>query len=100
MGLTARVYLVNNARLKKDRITHWVNNHFKLEKFLIAALIVFTIGLIIDTKILFEWLKSTGPMEKSVHHAFIASGLIVGSIHIAFSSFLLDMFKKESTKSG
>ncbi len=96
MGLTARVYLVNNARLRKDAVTRWINRNFHLEKYLLIAAALFLIGFVIDMKILIEWLKSTGPMDETNHHAFIASGLIVTSIQIAFSSFFLDMFKKNS----
>lgn len=95
LGLTARVYLVNNSRLRKDRVTQWINHNFHLESYLLAAAIFFIIGLIIDVQILIKWLNNSGPMDESTHHAFIAAGLIVSSIQIAFSSFFLDMFKRD-----
>lgn len=94
LGIAARVFLVNTARLSTDRLTHWVNTSFKLENFLLLSLVILLPGLIINTMIFFEWLNSTGPMEKSVHHAFVASGLIVSGIQVAFSAFFLDLFRK------
>ena len=95
MGITARVYLVNKSRLRTDPVTHWVNNHFYLEKILLSALLLFIAGLAIDISILFRWLEGSDSMETSIHYAFIASSMIVTSIHLSFSSFFLDMFRKK-----
>jgi glycosyltransferase involved in cell wall biosynthesis len=91
LGIIAKVYLVGSSRVANDQLVDWLAQHFTLERGLIAAAALAVPGLAIDLVLLVEWLTQRGPMEESIHTAFVATGLLAGGVHLAFASFLLHL---------
>jgi len=93
MGIAARFYLVNSEMIKKDRFADWVNRFLSLDRIILIGALLFLTGMIVDVSLLFEWLNTTAPMTGSIHHVFIASGLIVTGVQLIFFAFFLELFR-------
>jgi hypothetical protein len=91
LGIIAKVYLVGNSKVVNDRLVERLARHFTLERGLIVAGALAVPGFAIDLALLVEWLARHGPMEGSVHTAFVATGLLASGVHLAFASFLLQL---------
>ncbi|MES9934828.1 MAG: glycosyltransferase family 2 protein [Sedimenticola sp.] len=90
-GLIAKAFLWRRTRKLKNHLLSFLSSHFNLERGLIGGVTVFLIGLGIDIHLLYRWLTVGGPMEESIHTAFVASGLIAAGLLIMFGSFLLQL---------
>jgi glycosyltransferase involved in cell wall biosynthesis len=91
LGVLAKVYLVGNSRIATDGLVVWLARHFSLERGLLIGGGLAVAGVAIDLILLADWLAHRGPMDRSVHTAFVATGMIAGGFHIAFASFFLQM---------
>ena len=91
LGVIAKVYLVGSSKVVNDRLVEWLARHFTLERGLVAAAALALPGLAIDVALLVEWLARAGPMEESIHTAFVATGLLASGVQLAFASFLLQL---------
>jgi|HubBroStandDraft_6_1064221.scaffolds.fasta_scaffold33015_2 glycosyltransferase involved in cell wall biosynthesis len=96
LGVLAKVIAHSQMPHLNSRVSYWALRSFTLEGGLIAGVVLFIAGAVIDTCILWEWLRSGGSeQEATVHTAFVATLLIVLGLNVMFSSFLLNMFAIE-----
>ncbi|MDH5299153.1 MAG: glycosyltransferase family 2 protein [Desulfobulbaceae bacterium] len=91
MGVVAKVVLVRQSTTQSDRLVMMLENHFSLERGLLAGGACLLAGGIIDSTLLLQWLANRGGMENTVHLAFVGTGLIAMGLNIVFSAFLLGM---------
>jgi glycosyltransferase involved in cell wall biosynthesis len=91
LGILAKVYLVGSSKVVSDKLVEWLARHFTLERGLLAAAALALPGLAIDLALLIEWLARDGPMEASIHTAFVATGLLASGVQLAFACFLLQL---------
>jgi glycosyltransferase involved in cell wall biosynthesis len=92
LGVLAKVIVAHQHPQFKDRLVKWILNYFTLEVGILFGTVVALIGVGIDADILWQWLNVSGPMEDTIHLAFVATGAIALGGNIIFSSFLLNMF--------
>jgi glycosyltransferase involved in cell wall biosynthesis len=95
IGVIAKVYLVGNSPLARDRVVEWLVAHFSLERGLLVGGALFLVGLALDIAILVQWLVVHGGMESSVHIAFFSTSLMVAGVLAGFSSFVLQMMLQD-----
>jgi glycosyltransferase involved in cell wall biosynthesis len=96
LGLLAKTMMARRYEGLRSALVDWVRGRFTLEIGLIAGATLVVLGLAADTAILVTWLKRLGgPMEETVHFAFVASTVVVLGLNMLFSSFLLSMLVKE-----
>ena len=98
LGLIAKVYLVRSAPAMQKKMVGWLQKYYSLERGLLLGGLLTIGGLLLDAILLYRWLYLKGPMEESVHLAFVGSGLIVIGINSIFSAFLLGMLLNDSIK--
>ena len=99
LGLIAKVYMVKSAPSMQRRMVAWLQKYFSLERGLLLGGLLTGGGILFDAILLYRWLPDRGPMEDSIHFAFVGTGLIVIGFNIIFSSFLLGMLLGDSIKS-
>ncbi|MEW6428529.1 MAG: glycosyltransferase family 2 protein [Thermodesulfobacteriota bacterium] len=100
LGLIAKVYLVKSAPAMRKKMVAWLQRYYSLERGLLFGGLLTAGGLLFDGILLYRWLRERGPMEESVHLAFVASGFIVIGINSIFGSFMLGMLLNDSMKEG
>jgi glycosyltransferase involved in cell wall biosynthesis len=90
LGVLAKALLARKYRGMHSRTVDWLARAFSLERGLLVGLVPLAIGIGIDAWILAKWLASgQGPMEATVHLAFVATTSAVLGLNVIFSSFLL-----------
>lgn len=88
-GLSAKAYAYTHHFVPSDRLIETFYRHFSLERGLLVALVVGSVGLIFDLQVLLTWLaRSLGDLD-AVRPALFGSTLIVLGAQAAFSSCLL-----------
>ena len=96
LGLLAKTMMARRYEGLKSAIVEWVRGRFTLEAGLVAGFALVLLGLAGDIAILITWVERLGgPMEETVHLAFVASTAVVLGLNMVFSSFLLSMLVKE-----
>jgi glycosyltransferase involved in cell wall biosynthesis len=95
LGVLAKVVVSHQHPQLKDRLVKWILNYFTLEIGILSGTVIALIGAGIDAAILWRWLNVSGPMEDTIHLAFVATSAIALGVNIIFSSFLLNMFIAE-----
>jgi glycosyltransferase involved in cell wall biosynthesis len=92
LGMLAKGLLARRYAYMESRTANWLSRSFSLEAGLIIGAVLFLVGIGIDGWILAKWLASgRGPMEETVHLAFVGATSAVLGINIIFSSFLLSL---------
>lgn len=90
-GLFAKAYSHAARLYSRDRTLTILGRVFNLERGLIAGVVVFMLGFVIDAAILVEWLQGgRGPLN-AVRPALLGSTLMGLGAQIVFSSFFLSM---------
>lgn len=90
LGVLAKAILAKRYSDMRSRMVTWLTRQFTLETGLIVGAVLFVFGIAVDGWILLKWLSTgQGPMEDTVHLAFVAATSAILGINIAFSSFLL-----------
>jgi hypothetical protein len=97
LGIIAKVHLVNNSKVTNDRVVDWLRKYFSLERGLVISASIAVPGLTIDLALLLDWFIHRGPMEQSVHTAFVATGMLASGVQLAFASFLLQLLLTSSS---
>ncbi len=90
-GFFAKAYSHAARLYAPDRTLNWISRYFNLERGLIVGAVVLLIGLIINTTILVDWLRSGMGELNAVRPALLASTLMGLGVEIIFSSFFLSM---------
>lgn len=94
LGVMAKNMLARRYAGMHSRTVAWVSKRFSLELGLCIGVALFLAGLGVDAWILAKWWAANqGPMEETVHLAFVASTAAVIGLNTVFNSFLLAMIK-------
>jgi len=90
LGVTAKAIIARRFSGMRSRTVAWLTGSFSLELALIVGALMFFAGIGIDAYILAQWWQTShGPMEQTVHLAFLATTSAVLGLNLAFNSFLL-----------
>ena len=96
LGVLAKGFMARRYSGLQSRTATWLSRSFRLEQGLLLGAAFCLLGLGTDAWILKRWLESgQGPMEDTIHLAFVATTLAVLGVSIAFSSFLLTMIVQD-----
>ena len=92
MGVLVKLLVSKRYPSFRTSFLLWFSNSFRLEKGLVFGTLLFLLGLIVTSVILYQWLAYPGlSMEASVHPSFVATHIMVLGLNIVFSSFALGM---------
>lgn len=92
LGVMAKAILARRYAGLRSRTAGWLTRKFSLELGLVAGGMLFLAGVAMDTWIFARWWATgQGPMEETVHLAFVATTSAVLGLNVAFNSFLLAM---------
>jgi hypothetical protein len=76
-----------------DRLQHWFERNYSLERGLISGGILFLVGFAIDVVVLVHWLqKGLGPIN-SLRPALLAMTLMMVGAQTGFAAFFLSLFR-------
>jgi len=80
-----------------DRLQHWVDRNYSLERGLVGGAALFLVGFAIDVVVLVHWLRNgLGPIN-SLRPALLAMTLMTVGAQTGFASFFLSLFRVERT---
>ncbi|MGQ0834041.1 MAG: glycosyltransferase family 2 protein [Gammaproteobacteria bacterium] len=99
LGVLAKTLMAQRYSGLRSLIVDWARHRFRLEWGLIAGAALVLAGLLVDIAITIEWLRSSGPMERTVHVAFVATSALVLGLNLMFTAFLLHMILLVSSES-
>jgi glycosyltransferase involved in cell wall biosynthesis len=92
LGVMAKAILARRYSGMRSRIVGWLTRRFSLELGLFTGGMLFLAGVGLDAWIFARWWATgQGPMEETVHLAFVATTSAVLGLNVAFNSFLLAM---------
>jgi glycosyltransferase involved in cell wall biosynthesis len=91
LGVLAKTLMAQRYATLESRIVQWARDRFRLEWGLVTGGVLALAGLAVDGAIAIEWLSTQGPMERTVHTAFVATTALVVGLNMIFTSFLLYM---------
>jgi hypothetical protein len=100
LGVLAKVIVAHQHPHLREGLVKWLLSYFTLESGLFAGSLLVLAGIAIDATLLWKWLRVGGPMQDTVHLAFVATSAIALGVNAVFSSFLLNMFIVEAQESG
>src|SRR5690606_18204369 len=100
LGILARVAVWMDYPIINDPTVAWLLKRFEPEKPLVAGVVLVGAGFIACCLLLWRYLHVGGPMESSIHAAFVATTAIAVGTVIVFSSFLLHLLIQHSKKLG
>jgi glycosyltransferase involved in cell wall biosynthesis len=90
LGVMAKAILARRYDGMRSRTVSWLTRGFSLELGLVAGAAMLPAGIGLDAWILAKWWTSgQGPMEDTVHLAFVATTSAVLGLNLMFNSFLL-----------
>ena len=90
LGVLAKAILSRRYSHMRSRTVLWLTQSFSLELGLAVGSVLFAAGVGLDAWMLARWWSTGhGPMEETVHLAFVATTSAVLGLNVAFSSFLL-----------
>jgi glycosyltransferase involved in cell wall biosynthesis len=83
------------GRRSDDRLQHWFDRNYTLERGLVGGAVVFLVGFAIDAAVLVHWLqKGLGPIN-SLRPALLAMTLMMVGAQTGFASFFLSLLRAE-----
>ena len=91
LGIYAHTFAVEQGFLKKDAFITFFQRHFSLERGLLAGLILFFTGLIINVFIFLEWLHNRFGALYRIRESILAMTLLVIGLQTVFSSFFISL---------
>ncbi|MES2902178.1 MAG: glycosyltransferase family 2 protein [Pseudomonadota bacterium] len=89
MGVLGKVILGIGPPDRSSFLRGLLAHPHQLELTLLAGAVGLLAGLVVDAALLLRWLETESGMEDSVHLAIVASTVIVISLEVMFSAFLL-----------
>ena len=93
LGMLAKLAIAQMYPNLVSRTARWLLDRFKLEWGLVGGVVLIFAGTAIDFAILVRWVGTAGgPLEETIHAAFVATTVIVIGIGIVFGAFLLNLF--------
>ncbi len=96
-GVIARLYTVVHCFPESDKTLDWLRRHLRLERGLIAGILLFGIGLAVDLWIAVEWIRP-GPALMQVRPALLATALMAIGTQTFFFSFLFAIMQRRPAK--
>jgi glycosyltransferase involved in cell wall biosynthesis len=90
-GLFAKAYCYARGLLSSDSILAALKRHFSLERGLVAGLILFLTGFLLDGQVLARWLEGGMGALNAIRPVTLASTLMIIGAQTIFSSFFLSM---------
>ncbi|HEX3623419.1 MAG TPA: glycosyltransferase family 2 protein [Acidimicrobiales bacterium] len=94
-GVFARTWLPTEGSPGDDRLQHWFDRNYSLERGLLGGAVLFVVGFMIDAAILIHWLrKGLGPIN-SMKPALLAMTLMMVGAQTGFASFFLSLLRTE-----
>jgi hypothetical protein len=99
-GFYAKAYAFTHRFAPDDRMIQRFYRYFSLEEWLLAGLVIFLIGLGIDTAIFVKWVNQGFKDLFAVREALLALTLMVVGLQLIFSSFLLSILNINSKGSN
>ena len=100
LGILAKLIVMYQNPKTKERLAKWLFNYFTLEVGVFTGTALVLIGASVDFFILWRWIYLRGPMEDTIHLAFVATSAFALGVNAIFSSFLLNMFITEDKEKG
>lgn len=90
-GTFCSAYASSLGLTPATRLSRWVHEEFSLERGLLASLLVFVFGLVIDIWVLVDWVgNNMGPLD-AVRQSLFASTMMILGVMGGFASFFLSM---------
>ncbi len=98
LGVLAKTLMAQRYSGLQSRTVSLVRRGFTLEAGLLSGLALTVLGAGVDTVIAAKWVSTAGgPMDSTVHLAFVATTALVLGLNLMFSSFLLNMILVEQS---
>jgi hypothetical protein len=92
-GVFARTCLPREEGRAADRLQHWFERNYSLERGLVGGGLLFLVGFVIDGAILVHWLREgLGPIN-SIRPALLAMTLMMVGVQTVFAAFFLGLFR-------
>ncbi len=97
LGVVAKSYMSRRYEFLRSRVATWVRQSFRLEPWLLFGAALALAGIATDAAILAKWLEhGRGPMDDTVHLAFVAATAVVLGVNVLFTAFLLQMLATDT----
>ena len=97
-GVFARTCVPKDEGPAADRLQHWFERNYSLERGLVGGGAMFLIGFVIDAGIFLHWLREgLGPIN-SLRPALLAMTLMMVGAQTAFAAFFLSFFRIDRTR--
>ncbi|HKZ72883.1 MAG TPA: glycosyltransferase family 2 protein [Steroidobacteraceae bacterium] len=94
LGVLAKLAIAQMYPNLSSRTARWVLTRFRLEWGLAAGTVLILLGAAVDVVIFVRWVGSgRGPLDDTVHAAFVATTAMVIGISLIFFAFLLNLFR-------
>jgi glycosyltransferase involved in cell wall biosynthesis len=91
LGIYAHSFASQMGLLKEDGLNKFVKRHFKLEKGILLGILLFLIGLTVNSLIVIEWVyKHFGELHR-IREATLGLTLLVLGLQTIFSSFFISL---------
>lgn len=91
LGMLAKVAIAIYQPAEKSRVVRWLKRGRPLEWMVGTGGLLTAAGLIGEALLAFEWLFVGGPMERSVHLAFVITTACVSGVVMVLSGFVLKL---------
>ncbi|HET7710056.1 MAG TPA: glycosyltransferase family 2 protein [Sphingomicrobium sp.] len=91
LGMLAKVAIAIYQPAEKSRVVRWLKRGRPLEWLVGTGGLLTAAGLIGEALLAFEWLFVGGPMERSVHLAFVITTACVSGVVMVLSGFVLKL---------
>jgi glycosyltransferase involved in cell wall biosynthesis len=97
-GVFARTCLPMEEGRTADRLQHWFERNYSLERGLLSGGLMFLIGFVIDAAIFVHWLRrGLGPIN-SLRPALLAMTLMMVGAQTGFAAFFLGLFRVDRSR--
>jgi glycosyltransferase involved in cell wall biosynthesis len=97
-GVFARTCVPIREGGTADRLQHWFERNYSLERGLVSGGLMFLVGFVIDAAIFVHWLREgLGPIN-SLRPALLAMTLMMVGAQTAFAAFFLSFFRIDRSR--
>jgi glycosyltransferase involved in cell wall biosynthesis len=93
IGVYAKTFSITNHFIKSDVFIRWFLKHFTLERGIIIGGLIFLVGLVIDSMILYQWVMSGFGTLGRIREAILAMTLMVIGAQLVFSAFFISILQ-------
>jgi len=97
LGIYAKFYSLTSRFQEKDPIIQWLKGKFNLERGSVLGIIVFTLGLVINLFVLYQWIAVGFGGHTRIREVILAMTLMVIGAQTVFSSFFMSILTMKNT---